>query len=168
MGVSFSRRTMMSAAVLAALIVVAFPGVAGAIKPTKTTISGPTSVADTSLCGFPLTIESQVNGSQVVHYYTDGSVSFIQYHLVESDVFQGKNTTLSGLPFRYNGRLVFDRSGQLVHVYDSGFVEKIVLPDGTLFKSVGRIDFVTFNQDFAITPQVGLSGDVAAFCAAFG
>ena len=62
----------------------------------------------------------------------------------------------------------FDSSG-LVSDYSEGNFGKIVLPDGSIFHSAGRIDFIANAMQPAITPNVGgLSGNVAAFCAALG
>ena len=40
------------------------------------------------------------------------------------------------------------------------------LPDGKTFQSAGRLEFVARGGLFALTPDTGHSGDVAAFCAA--
>jgi hypothetical protein len=66
-----------------------------------------------------------------------------------------------------NAELLFDAAGNLTHVYASGVVEHIVLPSGSLFISAGRLDFLAHpGATFLLTPDVGESGDVAAFCAA--
>ena len=57
--------------------------------------------------------------------------------------------------------------GEVTHVYASGLVERVPLPDGTVFLSAGRLDFAAHpGSEFRIVPDVGRSGNVAAFCAA--
>jgi hypothetical protein len=52
-----------------------------------------------------------------------------------------------------------------------GGVERVLLPDGTLFWSAGRFDWLAHFGDnpeltFTLTPDHGRSGNVDAFCAA--
>jgi hypothetical protein len=55
----------------------------------------------------------------------------------------------------------------VTHVFASGVVEKILLPDGTFFISAGRLDFLGHpGATFVLSPDVGNSGNVDAFCAA--
>jgi hypothetical protein len=88
----------------------------------------------------------------------------MQFNGTEQDVFIANGRSLASEP--YNIRTVFDESGGVEHVYATGLVVRVVLPDGTKFVSAGRLDFVTRNFEFAITPDVGRSGDLDAFCAA--
>ena len=61
---------------------------------------------------------------------------------------------------------LFDDAGNLVHVYSTGVVVRMRLPDGTLFNAAGRVDSLNSTGPFTITPDVGHSGNVAAFCQA--
>ena len=62
----------------------------------------------------------------------------IQIHVVEQDVFTANGQTLTGLPFTFNIRVLFE-DGEVTHVYASGLVERVPLPDGTVFLSPGRL-----------------------------
>jgi hypothetical protein len=105
-------------------------------------------------------------GTETTFYDQSGEVTRIQIHNVEQDVFSANGQTLTGLPFTFNLRVLFE-DGEVTHVYASGLVERVPLPDGTVFLSAGRLDFAAHpGSDFRIVPDVGRSGDVAAFCAA--
>ena len=75
--------------------------------------------------------------------------------------------SITGLPYNFNYQFLFDSNGDLTHLYATGLVERIVLPNGTLFLSAGRVDFVDHpNETFLLTPNRGRSGNLEAFCAA--
>ncbi len=73
-----------------------------------------------------------------------------------------------GLPYSFHVSLVTDdNTGNLLQGSGSGAVEKVPLPDGGLFITAGRIDWTLHtDQDVVIVPDIGHSGNVAAFCAA--
>jgi hypothetical protein len=52
-----------------------------------------------------------------------------------------------------------------VQVID-GLVEKVWLPDGSLFISAGRIDWMTHPGMFVLSADKGYPGNIAGFCAA--
>ncbi|MDQ3859599.1 MAG: hypothetical protein M3327_14345 [Actinomycetota bacterium] len=85
--------------------------------------------------------------------------------VTEQDTFSANGKSLTGTPYRYTLPALFDTSGNATHIYSSGLVSKVVLPDGTLFVAAGRLDF-TLHPDvtFLISPDVGTSGNVEAFC----
>jgi hypothetical protein len=68
------------------------------------------------------------------------AVTRIKDHVVEQDVFSANDETLTGLPFTFNIQVLFE-DGEVTHVYASGLVERVPLPDGTVFLSAGRLDF---------------------------
>jgi hypothetical protein len=64
-------------------------------------------------------------------------------------------------------RVLFDSSGYITNEIADGLVERVVLPDGSLFLSAGRADFIDHpGVIFLLTPDHGTPADVAAFCAA--
>jgi hypothetical protein len=73
---------------------------------------------------------------------------------------------LTSVPFHYSQEVIFDADGNVTHVYSSGLVAKTRLPDGSMFVSAGRLDFVARDANFVLTPDVGTSGNIAGFCAA--
>ena len=72
-----------------------------------------------------------------------------------------------GTPYTFANQVLFDSSGSVTHNFGSGIVETIRLPDGSLFISAGRLDFRQHpGAQFLISPDMGHTGDLAAFCAA--
>jgi hypothetical protein len=160
----FRLLVLLSLLVLSATGVLAQP--AAAIEPTRVPIDDTiTSVVD-DICSFPVEITATVVGTETTFYDQNGEVTRQQIHLVEQDVFTANGQSLTGLPFTFNIQVLFE-DGEVTHVYASGLVERVPLPDGTVFLSAGRLDFVAHpGAEFRIVPDVGRSGDVAAFCAA--
>ena len=113
-----------------------------------------------------MTINATFVGTETTFYDQSGEVTRLQIHVVEQDVFSANGETLTGLPFTFNLQVLFE-DGEVTHVYASGVVERVPLPDGTVFLSAGRLDFAAHpGAEFRIVPDVGRSGDVTAFCAA--
>ena len=160
------RRLLMGAATSALCLAVAAPAALGA-KPEKTPIDDAHFTVTNDICPFPVQIASETTGHQVAFTNEQGELTRLLIHVREQDVFTGPTgRTLSSVPYRFNLRVLFGADGQVEHVYATGLVLKVPLPGGKKFQSAGRLDFVTRDADFAITPDVGRSGDVAAFCAA--
>jgi hypothetical protein len=88
-------------------------------------------------------------------------------HVVEQDTFTANGTTIVGLPFTFSMQFHYDSGGNLTHMYVNGVFERIPLPDGSLFISAGRVDFVDHGvPGFILSPDHGNPGNLAAFCAA--
>jgi hypothetical protein len=139
---------------------------AAAVEPTREPIDDTDTFVVTDICDFPVTITATLVGTETTFYDQSGAVTRIQIHVVEQDVFTANGETLTGLPYTFNIQVLFE-DGEVTHVYASGVVARVPLPDGTVFLSAGRLDFVAHpGAEFRIVPDVGRSGDVAAFCAA--
>jgi hypothetical protein len=139
---------------------------AAAVEPTREPIDQTITSVVTDICSFPVTIPATLVGTETTFYDQSGAVTRIQIHVVEQDVFTANGETLTGLPFTFNIRVLFE-DGEVTHIYASGLVERVPLPDGTVFLSAGRLDFAAHpGAEFRIVPDVGRSGNVAAFCAA--
>jgi hypothetical protein len=139
---------------------------AAAVEPTREPIDQTITSVVTDICSFPVTITATLVGTETTFYDQSGAVTRIQIHVVEQDVFTANGETLTGLPFTFNIRVLFE-DGEVTHIYASGLVERVPLPDRSVFLSAGRLDFAAHpGAEFRIVPDVGRSGDVAAFCAA--
>jgi hypothetical protein len=139
---------------------------AAAVEPTREPIDDTITSVVEDICSFPVTITATIVGTETTFYDESGEVTRQQIHVVEQDVFSANGETLTGLPFTFNLQVLFE-DGEVTHVYASGVVERVPLPDGTVFLSAGRLDFAAHpGAEFRIVPDVGRSGDVAAFCAA--
>jgi len=118
------------------------------------------------ICSFPVTITATVVGTETTFYDQSGAVTTIHIHVVEQDTFTANGETFTGLPYTFNIDVLFE-DGEVTHVFASGIVERVPLPDGSVFLSAGRLDFAAHpGSDFRIVPDVGRSGNVATFCAA--
>lgn len=78
-----------------------------------------------------------------------------------------------GDPFTYEQiyNSAYDSSGSWYQTsaVGTGQAEKVTLPDGSVFYSAGRIDYLspTFSDHYLIiVVNSGLSGNIAGFCAA--
>jgi hypothetical protein len=155
---------LLSLLALSATGVLAHP--AAAVEPTREPIDSTDVFVVEDICSFPVTITATVVGTETTFYDQSGAVTRIHLHLVEQDVFTANGESLTGLPYTFNIQVLFE-DGEVTHVYASGVVERVPLPDGTVFLSAGRLDFAAHpGAEFRIVPDVGRSGNVAAFCAA--
>jgi hypothetical protein len=160
----FRLLILLSLLALSATGVLAHP--AAAIEPTRVPIDQTVTFEVQDICSFPVTITATIVGTETTFYDQSGEITRQQIHVVEQDVFTANGESLTGLPFTFNIQVLFE-DGEVTHVYASGLVERVPLPDGTVFLSAGRLDFAAHpGSDFRIVPDVGRSGDVAAFCAA--
>lgn len=139
---------------------------AAAIEPTRVPIDETNTTVVEDLCSFPVTITATVVGTETTFYDQSGAVTRIQVHAVEQDVFNANGKSLASEPYTGNVQVLFE-DGEVTHVYATGLIARVPLPDGTVFLSAGRLDFSAHpGSDYLIVPDVGRSGDVAAFCAA--
>ena len=160
----FTRLILLPLLTVSATGVLAHP--AAAVAPTREPVDDTNIVVVDDICSFPVTITATVVGTQTTFYDHSGDVTRINLHIVEQDVFSANGKSLTGLPYTFNIHVLFE-DGEVTHVYSSGLVARVPLPDGTVFLSAGRLDFAAHpGSEFRIVPDVGRSGDLAAFCAA--
>lgn len=152
---------------LIVLALAASPASAGPPTFTPFTFAITTTVpAGDSLCPFDVQITATGDGVERVYTDRHGQVTRIASNFVEQDTFEANGHQLVGDPFRNIQQALFDEDGNVVHVYEVGVIERVPLPNGALFLSAGRLDFVEHDFNFVFTPDQGHSGDLAAFCAA--
>jgi hypothetical protein len=126
------------------------------------------SIHATDPCGFPI----DVTGTQVGFERDSSTTATSREPSITSqqDVFTANGKTLNGLPFVNEQLVLYDSAGQLTHDYETGVIERVPVPDGSMFLSAGRVDFAAHpGQSVLITPDVGHSGNsgnLAEFCRA--
>jgi hypothetical protein len=121
----------------------------------------------TTLCEFPIDWEANVKATETDFYDITGALIRIHIHATEQDTFSANGKSLVGIPFSFNLEMLFDNAGNMTNNYGTGVVEKIPLPDGSLFISAGRVDFMAHpGAVFLLSPDKGNPGNVAGFCAA--
>ena len=102
-------------------------------------------------------------GTEILFFGESGALRQLQLHATEELTLSANGRTLHAEPINVNGFADFDPDG--VHLYFAGLILRVPLPDGTTFLSAGRVEF-SLDSNLVITPDVGLSGDVGALCAA--
>jgi hypothetical protein len=136
-------------------------------KPAKTEFSFTDSYVITDICSFPVEINMTVSGTATDFFDKSGAWTRTHLHMNEQDTFTANGKTLVGIPFTFNVENLSDKSGNLTHVFATGIVEKIPLPDGSLFISAGRVDFAAHGfPAYILSPDKGNPGNIAGFCAA--
>lgn len=164
--VSGARRLILVMVAAAAAVAVLAPS-AASVPPTRTSGTFTSSTTMTGVCSFPVSVDSVLTFTETVYTNQSGALTRIYDHVIEQDTFSAHGTSMTGLPYTANIEFLFDSSGNLTHIFASGIVERLILPDGTLFLSAGRVDFTGHpGVAFLLTPDVGHSGNVAGFCAA--
>ena len=139
---------------------------AAADKPTKSEFSFSVSSDINDVCSFQVTQASKVSITEIDFFDASGNLTRIDLHFVEQDTFTANGKILFGLPYAFNDHLLFDSSGNVTQEFSEGVVEKVPLPDGSLFVSAGRIDWVDHpGAAVLLSPDMGNPGDVARFCA---
>jgi hypothetical protein len=156
--------------VLVPAVVLAVAPSAMAVKPVKSSASftlDPVVVDD--ICSFPITVVSHIEGIETDFFdSSSGSLVRIALFTREQDTFTALGKSITGDEYTFKIQILFDEEGNPTHIYSSGVAAKIRFPDGTLFISAGRIDFAAHpGSVFLIAPDVGVTGDLDAFCAFF-
>jgi hypothetical protein len=154
--------------ILVAIVVMAvFASSATAAQPLKIQYTSSLTAELTDVCSFPITVDSSANITEIDYFSNDGALTRAYLHVVEQDTFSANGKSLTGVPFTFNIEALFDDNGDVVHAFADGIVEKVRLPDGSLFLTSGRVDFVAHgNPPFILTPDVGATVNLDGFCAA--
>jgi hypothetical protein len=157
----------LTAVFLVAVGAVIFAFSALAVPPTRTAFEGVTgSNVLTDVCAFPVNVDWTVSGTEIDYFDQSGTLTRIFLHQTEQDTFTANGRTLVGTPFQFNFDALFDSDGNVTQAFTDGVVETIRLPDGTLFISAGRTDWTQRLGGWVLSPDMGNSGNLAAFCAA--
>jgi hypothetical protein len=157
------RRITFGTVVLVSCLMV-FTGFASASPPLKTPLNITINRDVAGICPFPIRIQGTQTGDQVDFFDADGQRIRRHRHGVEEVTLTANGQTLTADPFHFNIIIHFGPTGAVEHAYLSGLVFRVPLPDGTVFQSAGRLDFIAQGVTFAVIPEVGLSGDVSALC----
>jgi hypothetical protein len=125
------------------------------------------SLVVTDLCSFPITIVASQDVTEMDFVNSSGAITRLQVHVVEQDTFSANGKTLIGEPYTWNLDIRFDSSGNVTQVYEEGVIEKVWLPDGSLFMTAGRVNLVArgFPQ-IVLIPDAGRTVNLAGLCAA--
>ncbi len=134
--------------------------------PIRTHFPSIFSLTLSDMCAFPVDFAVTQTVTQTDFFDKNEMLKKQLQHIEEQDILSASGKTLTGLPFTYNVEILFSGS-EVTNVFVSGVYEKIPLPDGSLFVSAGRTDFVTHpGVFFIISPDKGNPGNVTKLCAA--
>ncbi len=111
------------------------------------------------LCDFPLDVVGDIHIHRTVFFDQDGNIVNTVWHGVQTDTFSANGKTLVGLPYHFNIFFPADEPFGTA----TGVLEKVPLPDGSLFISAGQ---VYFDGDAVIAPDRGAFVNLDGFCAA--
>ena len=117
-------------------------------------------------CEFPVSISVTftITGTDFVD--KNGIVKMTHWHFDAQDTFTANGKTLIGVPYTYNVEVYWDSDGNATSWYVNGVIEKVPLPDKTLFNPAGRSNITENPFEISISPDKGTSGNVDGFCAA--
>ena len=145
------------------------PVQASAAPPTilhHTILGGPSTIS--GVCAVDFIASSVIPVTETDYFGSNGNVVRISFHATETDTFVGPGGTLTSYPYQYEVELTFDSAGNLVGAFANGQTLKVRLPDGSLFESAGRVDFLAQTAPFVFGPLFGHTGNLTAFCSALG
>jgi hypothetical protein len=151
------------------VLVMAIASAAAAAPPDRVELPPFTFSAPlTGVCPFTVTVTSSLTGSLTTFYDRDGNITREVIDNAERDVFTANGKTLEGLPYTFKLTFIYDPpTGELLHAYATGVASRVRLPDGSLFITAGRLDFLNHpGEDFVLQPDHGAQGNIAGFCAA--
>jgi len=158
------RHLMIVLVVAVGVAVFALP--VAAAGPTKYPIAFTFTTVLPDLCSFTVNQAGTVSGTGIDYFDKSGALTRTFNHSVEQDTFTANGKVLVGIPYDVNIEVLFDSSGNMTKMYANGIYEKILLPDGSLFISAGRAEFLHHGVFFLLSPDKGNPGNVAGFCAA--
>jgi hypothetical protein len=121
----------------------------------------------TDVCSFDFVVVVNPYVHSTDFYDKNGTLTRTKWHVDEQDTFTANGKTLVGMPFTFNLEWSYDSDGNWTGFYADGVVEKVPLPDGSLFISAGRIDWMNhLDTMFLLSADKGNPGNVEGFCAA--
>lgn len=118
------------------------------------------------VCSFKVDVVSTITAREKLFFDHDGVLTRISYHYNYQDQFSANGKSIQGIPYNANMEIIFDESGEITHVYANGVIAKMRLPDGSLFISAGRLDFIKYGYSYVLSPDKGNPGNIDGFCEA--
>ena len=161
----FTRFVLALILVISALAIPASAVIAA--PPVKVVMEFPMGGIIDDVCAFPIEWSGWVRSPSILFFDNAGNFIGMNFNSVQTDTFSANGKTLVGLPHRYAGQYFVDSNGIPTQFYRTGVQEKVRLPDGSLFISAGRLDWVTnTSASLILIPEEGGSSNLAGFCAA--
>ncbi len=141
-------------------------GAASAARPEKAHFEGVFDFTDTTLCDFPVELTVTYSIDDIAFFTKAGELRRVHTHVKEQDTFVANGTTLVGDTYTGNQVFLFSPTGELTAAHFTGLLEKVRLPDGSIFMGAGRVDVLAADPGFIVAPDSGVAKNQDAFCAA--
>jgi flagellar hook assembly protein FlgD len=153
---------------LAAVVALAiFAPTAAADQPVVVHKTSSLTSVLTGACPFSITVDSTMTETDRFYSDQNGVLIRANAHVDEQDSFSANGKSLTGDPYTVNLHAFFDSSGNITEEYADGIIERVTLPDGSVFQSAGRVDFGADGfPAFAVTSDYGSARNLDGFCAA--
>jgi hypothetical protein len=121
----------------------------------------------TGACAFAITVDSTMTETDRFFSDQNGVLIKANANVDEQDSFSANGKFLTGDPYTVTLHAVFDSSGNITEEYADGVIERVTLPDGSVFQSSGRVDFGANGfPSFAVVSDYGSARNLDGFCAA--
>lgn len=158
------RRTSRVTLAVATLVIafLAFAPAASANSVVHGQYVEPATLQLTEVCAFPVTLDSVTWINETDNFAKDGSL-VVAWTARGQSTYSANGKTLVGEPATSRMTAVLDPEGNLVGGSIAGVIERLRLPDGTVFISAGLVR--NPSGVFVLAPDRGISGDVSALCA---
>jgi hypothetical protein len=123
----------------ATLLITSAPGIASATGPEIERFTDSGSFVDTSLCGFPIHVSWQEEGTVYQWFDANGNLVYLKRHEVFSEVARANGKVATGVD-RQN--FVNDQQGN--YVFTGSWI--FFLPDGSHIQNAGRLQTTDEGQ----------------------
>jgi hypothetical protein len=161
------RLTTLLVVFVAAIVAAVFAPMAAADKPVVVHKTSSLTSVLTGACSFPITVDSTMTETDKFFFDDTGVLTRALAHVDEHDSFSANGKSLTGDPYPVNLKAFFDSSGMITEEYADGVIERVPLPDGSIFQSTGRVDFGAHGfPAFVVTSDTGSARNLDGFCAA--
>ena len=153
---------------LAAVVALAiFAPTAAADQPVVVHKTSSLTSVLTGACPFSITVDSTMTETDKFYSDQNGVLTRANAHVDEQDSFSANGKSLTGDPYTVNLHAFFDSSGTITEEYADGIIERVTLPDGSVFQSAGRVDFGAHDfPAFVVVSDWGSARNLDGFCAA--
>jgi hypothetical protein len=162
-----TRLTAVLLVLAAGLIVGVFAPLAGADAPVIVHKVHSETDLLTGACSFPITVDAAITETDRFFSDQDGVLTRANANFTEQDTFSANGNSLTGDPYTGNIQAYFDSAGNITREYVDGVIERVPLPDGSVFQSAGRVNLAAHDfPSFVVMPDTGSARNLAGFCAA--
>ena len=161
------RSTTLVVVLLAAIASAVFASTAAADPPVIVHKTSSLTSVLTGACPFSITVDSTM--TETDRFFSDRNSVLIRAsaNVDEQDSFSANGKTLAGDPYTVNLQAFFDSSGNITEEFANGVIERVALPDGSVFQSTGRVDFGAHGfPSFVVVSDWGSATNLDGFCAA--